>query len=231
MKRSRTVAVFGVTLALVLLLPASALATTVLVRIEGIDRTLLPVTQVQTPLHGWITKDGTPSGKCPAKSAAGALDVATHHHWGGSYSSSLGELAITSILGETHSFTSPYYWSIWVDDRYAQAGACELTPRLGDQVLFAAVPVSHSEYPLGFIRHTARAKVGQVFTVQVVWFNDAGRYKPLADVHVSISGSRHEVIADSHGIAHIVPAHAGTMVLRVAHQGYIRAEYGVPVSA
>ncbi len=231
MKRSPTIALLGVTLALVLLSPASALASTVLVRIEGANRTLLPATQVQIPLHGWITKAGTPSGKCPAKSAAGALDVATHHRWGGSYSSSFGELAITSILGETHSFTSHYYWSLWVDDRFAQTGACELKPRLGDQVLFAAVPVSHREYPLSFIAHTARATVGQVFTVEVVWFNEAGRHKPLAGAHVSISGSRHEAITDRRGFAHIVPSHAGTMVLRVARQGYIRAEYKVPVSA
>ncbi len=231
MKRSRTIALCGATLALVLLSPASALATTVLVRIEGVSKTLLPVTQVQIPLHGSITKNGTPSGKCPAKSAAGALDVATHHRWGGSYSSSLGELDVTSILGETHRFTSHYYWSIWVDDRFAQTGACQLKPRLGDQVLFAAVPVSHPEYPLSFITHTARAKVGDVFTVEVVWFNDAGRHKPLAGAHVSISGYRHGAVTDGRGFAHIVPEHAGTMVLRVAHQGYIRAEYKVPVSA
>ena len=231
MKRSRTVALCGVTLALVLLLPASALATTVLVRVEGAGRTLLPATQVQLPLHGWITQDRTPSGKCPAKSAAGALDVATDHRWGGSYSSSLGELEVTSILGETHTFKSHDFWSIWVDDRFAQAGACQLKPRLGDQVLFAAVPVSRPEYPLSFINHTGRAKLHDVFTVQVVWFNEAGKHKPLASAHVSIAGSRHGAITDGHGFAHIVPEHAGTMVLRVAHAGYIRAEYKVTVSA
>src|SRR5438270_467633 len=100
-------------LACVAPLAAGAAGPKVSVRVEGKSRTLLDPTPAQTQ-SGWITKAGTPRGACPATSAAGALDVATHHHWSGAYSSSLG-LAITSILGEAHTFSSPYYWSVWVN--------------------------------------------------------------------------------------------------------------------
>ncbi|MGH2886376.1 MAG: hypothetical protein ACRDPA_27375, partial [Solirubrobacteraceae bacterium] len=47
----------------------------------------------QTTVHGekgWITKGGTPKGKCSGNSAAGALDAATHGKWTGKYFSSVG---------------------------------------------------------------------------------------------------------------------------------------------
>ena len=49
--------------------------------------------------RGWITKDGTPKGKCSGDSAAGALDAATHGKWVGKYYSSYGDLIVTSIDG------------------------------------------------------------------------------------------------------------------------------------
>ena len=39
---------------------------------------------------GWVTKGGTPKGKCPGSSAAGALDAATHGKWTGKYYAGLG---------------------------------------------------------------------------------------------------------------------------------------------
>src|SRR5439155_1094799 len=73
-----TIAVFAVTPAA----PLAAAGTNVTVRVEGAKKTLLPATSASTH-SGWITKAGTPTGKCPASSAAGALDVATSHNWGG----------------------------------------------------------------------------------------------------------------------------------------------------
>ena len=34
--------------------------------------------------------------------------------------------SVTSIFGETHTFSSHYYWSVWVNNRYAPAGVCGL---------------------------------------------------------------------------------------------------------
>src|SRR5436309_13871482 len=69
----------------------------VTVRIEGSKKTRLLPTVVHTR-RGWLTKYGAPRGKCPKRSAQGALNVATHGHWKGTWYASLHEYFITSIL-------------------------------------------------------------------------------------------------------------------------------------
>src|SRR5205807_8930019 len=72
--------------------------TAVTVRVEGLKRTLLMPTVVHVNKTGSVTKGGAPAGACPASSAAGALDIATKHHWDGSYSASLKDIFIKQIL-------------------------------------------------------------------------------------------------------------------------------------
>jgi len=209
-------ALFGAIVA-VLFAPAAAPAasgTTVTVRVEGLKRTLSASTVVHTKT-GWITKAGTPSGQCPAASAAGALDLATRHRWDGSYSSTLG-LEITTILGETHAFSSPYFWSIWVDNKFAPAGACGLKLHRGEQLLFAAVPIKGTTYPTA-IRAPRSANAGHAFTVTVVWFNGKGKARPLAGA--SVDGKK----TDSRGSVQIIPTQAGTLTLHAGKAGFIRA--------
>jgi hypothetical protein len=108
----KSVALLGAIILIVLASSVPAVAAggaKVTVRVEGLSRTLLAPTTVKTHT-GSITTGGTPRGACPATSAAGALDVATHHRWGGTYNQTYRDLELTSILGETHTFTSPYYW-------------------------------------------------------------------------------------------------------------------------
>jgi hypothetical protein len=109
----------------------SSAGTTVTVRVEGLSKELLPPTSVKVPTSGWITKGGTPTGKCPAASAAGALNVATKGHWGATYSSSLGQAEIVSILGESHPFTSNDYWDFVVNNkaRPSRSRSSTTTPR------------------------------------------------------------------------------------------------------
>src|ERR1700733_462517 len=110
MKHRQFAALGGVVAAL-----ASALAITgpalgagtgsgVTVRVEGLKHTLLQASVAHTE-PGSITKGGTPKGSCPGTSGAGYLDSATHHNWKGTYSSGLG-VEITSVLGETHTFSA-----------------------------------------------------------------------------------------------------------------------------
>ena len=128
---------------------SSGSPATVSVRVEGLTKTLLVPTTVTTHT-GSITKGGTPAGTCPATSAAGALDVATHHHWAGYYDTKYEDLEVIGILGESHSFTSKDYWEVFVDNVAAQAGICGLKLHKGEQLLFAAVPDNGpTEYPLG----------------------------------------------------------------------------------
>ena len=87
MKMLQKSAPFGAALVLVLV-PSAALAasgTPVSVRIEGQSKTLLAAKTVLVR-SGSVTKNHAPRGACPAKSAAGALDAATHHRWSGSWS-------------------------------------------------------------------------------------------------------------------------------------------------
>jgi hypothetical protein len=195
----------------------SAAVTAVTVRVEGLNKELLATKTVKVPASGWITKGGTPKGKCSAASAAGALDVATKHHWNGTYSSSLAELEVISILGESHSFTSKDYWEIFANNKAAQVGACELKLHKGEQLLFAAVSdTATNAYPIAATA-PGHASVGTAFKVKVVYYNAKGKATPLSGA--SVAGKR----TNTRGIATIKPTKAGTLVLRATKTGYIRA--------
>jgi hypothetical protein len=224
MQIRRIIALSGTTFALVLtpLLTTTALAAAnqVSVRVEGKSRTLLSTKTVGTPSgSGSFTIDRTPAGACPKSSAAGALDAATDHRWGGTYSTSFNELELTTILGEKWSFTSPDYWSVWVNNRYASAGLCQLKLHKGDQLLLAAVPDKGSEYPLA-IEAPGHATAGRPFAVKVVDY-PKGVAKPLAGAH--LSGSGLNAVTNSRGVVSVTVKRAGTIVLHADRQGDIRA--------
>src|SRR5437764_1526223 len=123
----KLIALVGASGAVVLACSSGALAASganVTVRIEGAKHTLLAPTTVHTHA-GWITKDGTKKGACPDTDAAGALEVATHGHWGGVQAPSFG-LELTTIFGEKHTFNSPMFWELFINDKVAQAGICSL---------------------------------------------------------------------------------------------------------
>jgi hypothetical protein len=197
---------------------ATAAGSTVTVRVEGLKRTLLAPTVVH--LHsGSITKGGAPAGACPARSGAGALDAATHHHWVGPWSSKYDEYSVTSILGEVHSFSSKLYWSIWVDNKFASSGVCGIKPHPGEQLLFATASLKTKG--LVEIKAPSSATVGQPFTVTVVWFNEGGKSKPLAGATVTGAGAAGQT--SSNGTVELTPTQAGTLSLKAAHAGYIRS--------
>jgi hypothetical protein len=218
MKIRRTLALGGALVALSLIFAGAAVAAgaSVSVRVEGLTRTLLPTTVVHTH-SGSITKGGTPAGACPATSAAGALDVATKHRWGGSYSAGLG-LAVTQILGETHTFSSPDYWSVWVDNKYSQAGVCDLKLHKGEQLLFAAVSAKGSPAPI-VLNAPANATTGKSFTVKVSYFDSKGRSHPLSGALVKGATGKTNV----KGTVKITPTTAGKLRLSASDKGYIRS--------
>lgn len=229
----RTFALGGATVALAFVLgfstaslAAGTSGTTVSVRIEGKNRTLLPATVVHTH-SGSITRGGTPKGVCPATSAAGALDVATHHKWNGSYGS-FG-LSVTQILGETHPLSPPrYYWSIWVNNRFAPAGICGLKLHAGEQLLFAAVPDSATEYPI-VITGPKRATAGHPFELRVLYYNAKGAPKPLAGARVR--GAGFTAVSNQQGVVSLAAQHTGNLEYSATKTGYIRsAQVTVPVS-
>jgi Domain of unknown function (DUF4430) len=107
----------------------------VTVQVKSLTKTLR-----QSVVHGekgWVTKGGTPRGKCPGNSGAGALDAATHGKWTGKYYASVGGIFVTSILGVTPK--SPDYWGVYVNGKASSMGVCQIHLRSGEKLLFKIV--------------------------------------------------------------------------------------------
>lgn len=225
MKFRRILALGGAVAVLGLLGAASAFAagTRVSVRVEGLRHTLLRATSVRTPTSGSITKAHMPPGVCPADSAAGAFNRATRGRWGGTYSSGLG-IEVDTVLGETHKYSPHgYYWGIWVNDRFAQAGLCDLRLHRGDRLLLAPAPATGTISPIivSVPRHVAR---GHRFTLRAWYINAKGHRTPLAGAAVNGRGR-----TNAHGKLTLRARRAGRDQLRVTHRGFVRDEATVTV--
>jgi hypothetical protein len=197
--------------------PALA-ATSVSVRVEGLTRTLLPAKTITAPASGSVTEGGTPAGQCPADTAAGALNVATHQKWGGSYSKGLG-IEVNSILGTSYSYAQGDYWSIFVDNHYAEKGICDLTLHNHEQLLFAPYPSKGKTFPI-VLKAPARASVGTPFRVRAYYYPGQGSAtKPIKGV--SLSGA--SGTTNAQGVATVTATRAGTLRLVGSAKGYIRS--------
>jgi Domain of unknown function (DUF4430) len=94
----------------------------------------------QATVHGekgWITKGGTPHGKCSGNSAAGALDAATHGKWAGKYYSSVPGIFVTSILGVKP--TGSTFWGLFVNGKSSSKGICDVKLKAGEKLAFKIV--------------------------------------------------------------------------------------------
>jgi hypothetical protein len=199
--------------------PGVALAgQKVSVRIEGATRTLQPARTVQTP-SGFITRFGAPAGACPADSALGALNVATHGRWKGKFYTSFNDFLISSVLGEAPNVKTGY-WGIWVNNRYATTGACEIKLKPADQVLFAVDSVKKHEHPLGIIA-PAKATAGTPFTLKVVSYSDKGKATPLAGAHVRGGGL--SLVSGKRGTVPVTAGAATKLTYTATDPGYIRS--------
>jgi hypothetical protein len=229
MKYRQFAALGGVVAALALAITAPALgagaASGVTVRVEGLKRTLLPATVAHTE-SGSITKGGTPAGMCPGTSAAGYFDSATHHHWNGSFFSGLG-IDVTTVLGETHNFSAKgFSWSIWVNNKFASTGLCDLKLKPGDQLLLAPAPGTGHTFPV-ILTTPATAKVGKPFTVKTSYFKTAkGQAKTLGGVKVTDA----EATTGKRGAATVTVTKPGTVTLIATLKGFVRAEATVKVT-
>src|SRR5947209_7775612 len=182
------------------------------VRVEGLTRTLLAPTAVQTH-SGSLTRFGAPSGKCPDASAAGALDIATHHNWKGTWESSFGDYEVTSILGEAHTFSSKDFWEIFVNGVADQTGACETKLKPGEQILFAAAPVKGAaRRPLVIQDYPKHATVGKAFGLRVFAYTDKG--KTVRVKGAEVTGDGVHATTNQSAVASITPTRPGNLVLR-----------------
>ena len=116
---------------------AASTGPSVTVQVKSLTKTLVKPT-AEHGENGWITKGGTPKGKCPGNSAAGALDAATHGKWTGKYFSSVGSIFVTSILGVKPPSTK-YFWGVYVNGKASSVGACSIKLHSGEKLLFKVV--------------------------------------------------------------------------------------------
>jgi|SRR5580693_4574577 hypothetical protein len=139
MHRKTVVALVGATV-VALASGSAALAASsgpaVSVQIKSLNKTLLKPT-TEHGETGWITKGGTPKGKCSGDSAAGALDAATHGKWAGKYYASVGGIFVTSIDGVKPAGND--YWSLYVNGKPSSKGVCDIKLKSGQKLLFKEI--------------------------------------------------------------------------------------------
>jgi uncharacterized low-complexity protein len=139
MHRKTLIALLG---AIVMAVAASGVALAagsgpaVTVQIKSLNKTLLKPT-TEHGQTGSITKGGTPKGKCPGNTAAGALNAATHGKWSGKYYSSVGGIFVTSVLGVKP--TGNDYWSVYVNGKSSSKGICAIKLKSGQKLLFKVI--------------------------------------------------------------------------------------------
>jgi hypothetical protein len=198
-----------------LLVPvAPALAgPTVTVRVEGQDATLLPATTVTLGDTDITLADGS---TCPANSAGAALDAATAGNWDRMQ-------FVSTILGESHTFTANDYWAEWVNNRYG-GGLCADRLVTGDKVLLlvdtsAATTGAPTVFALDLADVPAAVNAGTPFSVAVTQYltdgnPGTGTPQPAPGVTVTAGGASATTGPDGRAVL-AVPA-AGATTIRAA---------------
>jgi hypothetical protein len=224
-----------ITLAVLVPTAVAGAPATVTVRVEGLNETKLPPTQVTTTTAS-VVKDGKSGDACTGTSAAGALELATGGNWGGPWSSSFKQYEIFSIEGEEHVFekgaAANYFWTFWLDEKEASQGACAEELHPGDRVLLfpscygEACPPSPS--PLG-IELPATAAVGEAVPVTVKRFSFSGEASPSPGA--SVSGGVKAETTDSSGHATLTFSSRGEVTVRATGAESVRDETTICVHA
>jgi hypothetical protein len=201
---------------------------TVTVRVEGLSETKLPATQVTTNTTP-VVKDGNPEHSCSGTSAIGALEFATAGNWSGPWNAGFKQYEIYSIAGETHLFepaaTANYFWSLWIDEKEAEVGACGAELQPGDRVVLfpgcfgSACPAAL--LPLG-IEAPASANVGEPVSVTVKRYSASGQASEAAGATVTAGAST--ASTDAKGHATVSFAHTGQVTVRAEAPESVRDE-------
>jgi hypothetical protein len=201
---------------------------TVTVRVEGATETKLPPTVVTTTTTP-VVKDGNPEHGCAGTTAAGALELATHGSWNGTWFEGFG-YSVETILGESLPFSSGSFWNYWFDNKPSSVGVCEGEVSSGDSILF--FPECFGECPpppnpLG-IEAPAVAEAGQPVTVTVTSYNhESGAPSPASHATVTFGESPTET--DSSGHATLTFPRAGEFTVRATAPQAVRTEATVCV--
>jgi len=221
--------------ALILLLLAPGVAEAigpagVTVRVEGASQTRVPeqfVTTTTTP----VNKDGNPSHSCTGTSVAGALEIATGGDWNGPWFDGFG-YSVHTIRGETYDFSTPDFWSLAVNNRESNTGACQTELQQGDEVLFFVARCevgpppdfacqNEAVRPLGLFDVPNSANRGEPFTVRVVRYDAGGNPSPVPGA--TVAGGGVSATTDSNGRATLSLQSTGTFALQASKPGSARS--------
>lgn len=211
---------------------AASSASAITVRVEGTTNTLVRATAV-TLGSGSIVKDGNTADSCAGHSAAGALELATHGDWNGTWSASYKAYLVNSIEGLNFPSTGAEYWAFWVNDAPSASGVCGYDPKPGDHLLFFpdcyGKTCPKSAGVLG-VKAAAVATIGRPFTVSVTAYSDAkGAPSKAAGATVSAGGASAKTAVS--GKAALSFTRAGHFILKVTKPNAVRAEASVCVQA
>jgi hypothetical protein len=193
------------------------------IRVEGLTKTLIAAEQIQTK-SGTVTRTGHP---IVGTTALGALNTATEGHWAGSWSAQYSEWSVIGILGESHAFSSKYFWAVYGNHTEASAGAGEVNLKAGDKIVYAVLPDKDYDETLLGATAPATATVHKAFKLKLVDYNAKGKPVPLKGATLKFDGKSIKV----HGsTATITPKRHGTLTIRVSKAGYVRTEATLKVS-
>lgn len=204
--------------------PSSASAVTVTVRAESpTGGTVIPAKSVETG-SGTFVKNGV---TCSRTSVAGALEVATSGSWDGAVDPTYGQ-QIDTILGETHTFSSGRYWSVYVADQPTQTGNCDPVLSGGEEVLFAvacagATTGCYADGPLNLTGVPARVAPGASFTVTVQQSQyDANyNYSTTPSSGATVTAAGQTSTTGPTGTAAVSTTQRGPVVVRATKGSYV----------
>jgi hypothetical protein len=177
-----------------------------------------------------VVKDSNPEHSCTGTSAAGALQLATAGNWSGTWFKGFG-YSVETIEGESHTFSSPAFWAIWLDNKPASA-FCEAELSSGDSLLL--FPECSGECPAGpsplGVEAPPIAEVGVPVTVKVTSYaNPSGAPSPA--VGATITWASANATTNSGGQATLTFSSPGNATLQVSAAKSIRTEAAVCVHA
>jgi hypothetical protein len=209
---------------------AASSAMAITVRVEGSAKTLVRTTAVTLGTAS-VVKDGKSADACSGKSAAGALEIATHGNWKGTWSASFKSYFLSAIDGLGFPSTGSEFWAFWVNDAPATKGICAYVPKPGDSILFFpdcfGKKCPKSAGVLG-AKAAAVATVGQPYTVAVTAYSDA-KGAPSKAAGAKVAGGGSSAVTTAGGTAKLSFSHAGHFTLEVTKPNAIRTEASVCV--
>jgi hypothetical protein len=209
----------GLIAGLIVASPALAAPATVTVRVEGAASTLVDSARVRTAAAP-VSKAGH---DCSGTSAGGALDRATAGNWDATYFDGIGHF-LTTIMGEKPAGSA--YWSLWINHKLSQLGACAAELQEGDDVLF--VPTTCDDFappdtcrdqvlPLA-LTAPASVLVGSSAQVTVTRYGTDGSPAPVEGA--SVGGA----LTDPAGHATVSFPNTGKVALKASKAGFARSE-------